>query len=107
MPNTKELPTGEQKERFWKWCGWVWWEQGQCWCIGKSGISRELPELDLNNLFKYAVLKLQLPDISFYYSQEKLWYVKIYGEPFGKAGKTPELALFKALYQVMEADNGK
>ena len=47
-------------KRFWEARGWHWWEDGQCWAYGESGISRELPDIhDLNALFRYAVPKLQ------------------------------------------------
>ena len=63
-PVIKE-PTDEQIKEFWEWCGF-WYnekEMGSTWVGGKWHHRthyydwRELPPIDLNNLFKYAVPK--------------------------------------------------
>jgi hypothetical protein len=44
-------PTPEETEKFWEWCGFR--------LVGKSITrSSDFPDIDLNNLFKYAVPKL-------------------------------------------------
>lgn len=113
-------PTQEQQERFWEWCGWYWWEDGQSYTYGASEVSRDLPDIDLNNLFKYAVPKLYqfgLLECSFHrdidmfgdnreiLKEEKVSYrwrllleSKILNLING-CGDTPALALFWAIYQ--------
>jgi len=51
-------PTKAQEKEFWERCGFKWWDTAEAWCFGKDEVSRELPPIDLNNLFKYAVPKL-------------------------------------------------
>jgi len=50
-------PTKEQIVELWEWCGWSWWEEGQIYCFGSDTLSRELPPMNLDNLFKYVVLE--------------------------------------------------
>jgi hypothetical protein len=59
-------PTKEQEKRFWEWCGFtenlggVWryaeFKTTNYWWVAPTGRKYlELPQPDLNNLFKYAV----------------------------------------------------
>lgn len=67
-----DLPTDKQKRDFWEWCGWRWIKErhyvygymmhGGSWHEGywKSPLKDDnqrsrLPDIDLNNLFEYAV----------------------------------------------------
>ncbi len=71
-------PTEEQIREFWEWCGFVhgswqgWFEPKE---NGGRYIGDDLPPVDLNNLFKYAVpiaiKKLQAtPNYGVYFSRE-------------------------------------
>jgi len=136
-----EKPTQEQIREFWEWCGferarfeptvkgvskyqyevgyWVYPDN----ITDKMIWSQELPSIDLNNLFKYAVLRLHrfgLLDCSYnreiemfndsgeLNSPEKISYrwrllleTRIL-EPIDGYGETPALALFWAIYKVMK-----
>ncbi len=72
-------PTQEQIKEFWEWCGfeevWAangsWWqyesykETNHWWEDSSSRKYKELPPVDLNNLFKYAVPKALEDNSSF------------------------------------------
>lgn len=68
MSENKE-PTDEQLKKFWEWCGFTHIEYLRCschpdqkfhyWHDPKGQFFADIPALDLNNLFKYAVPKLQ------------------------------------------------
>jgi hypothetical protein len=111
-------PTQEQIKWFWEQCGFTWWETAEAWCFGKYEVSRELPPIDLNSLFKYAVPKLS--QYSFYMNE--LPWVRVTAgvikPPHGKytgreniyviEDKDPALALFWAIYKafgVSDEDN--
>ena len=49
-------PTDEQIKKFWKWCGGEW--SGYYIRMPDWAGYFSAPKIDLNNLFKYAVLKL-------------------------------------------------
>ncbi len=59
---TNREPTQEQIQAFWEWCGFIhgswqgWFELKD---YGGKYIGDDLPTIDLNNMFKYAVPKLQ------------------------------------------------
>lgn len=123
-------PTEQEIREFWEWCGLTLENrvgyQGCYKGIGYSGVERigkHLPPRDLNNLFKYAIPKLDdewtLEIISFrqksgrYYSE-----AKIYGEVNNvkcgellardwQEGENPDevtaLALFWVIKQVMDS----
>lgn len=54
-------PTKEQIQKFWQWCGFIDLRgktvAGDSWQYPNGG-KGNLPKLDLNNLFKYAVPKI-------------------------------------------------
>lgn len=94
-------PTQEQIEEFWEWCGLRYEcydtpampHQGGAWLDTSGKLANEdepceLPPIDLNNLFKYAVPKL---DQSRYYHALKSIFLK---------QDNPTLALFWALWEV-------
>ena len=129
MPNldSKSMPSEQQMREFWEWCGFMRLPEGNRdyhyehtvktmnW---KSPCETEicasipvLPRLDLNNLFKYAVPKLQ--DKGFMvelYSYEQAGYrVAIYNIT-GQAdipevvvrNNDPALALFGVIWEVIK-----
>ncbi len=55
-----------------EWCGWEWWDIGDCWCFDKGDILRDPVVLGMNFFFKYVVPKLKKLDsieyegVSFY-----------------------------------------
>ena len=121
MQQFVDTPTDAELKKFWEWCGFAY-RESKCTVMGKAyfhplddGIGYSiLPDLDLNNLFKYAVPKLD----------------KFYSLTFGKvassdkwaaeltviinhekticleAGNNPALALFWAIYKLIE-NNGE
>ena len=112
-------PTEAQKE-FWEWCGLLHYVsplekikyEDNYWITQSGTVLTAMPSIDLNNLFKYAVPKLIdryggilliLPQ-----SDIKSWECKILNSPGSEAtfgyGDSPALALFWAIYKVMEAE---
>ena len=104
--------TEEQElEEFWEWYGWSWWEAGSCYCFGESDISRELPPIDLNNLFKYAVPVLFCMGLQTHLaSMSSTHYITRITDAFGKhedivsMASDPAQALYRALREVMKND---
>ena len=121
-------PTEEQIKKFWERWGFTF--NGTYWRHPKgyyfdsvdgagfaggediSWYSRRPPHLDLSNLFEYAVPKLgkTLIGIDFIppYRKQKEWLcnVELDKKPlksYRAIGDTPALALFWAIYKVMEA----
>jgi len=107
--------TNEQIKEFWEWCGFEykipsdyglpccdWWQY-------PDGIqSSNSPPIDLNNLFKYAVPKLDYCDITKPETPKGWWVSSVRIEVnnrivFGhKIDKDPALALFWAIWEVMK-----
>ena len=107
-------PTEAQIKKFWEWCGWQIHHdaiKGEWISIRPDGNTymstvdkKYLPLLfepmDLNNLFKYAVPKAhnQLGDEGFYELMKGWTRAIIFG-------REPALALFWAIYSIIEGDN--
>jgi len=118
----KERPTKEQVARLWKWCGFIVKpdEQYPTWeelfaptgerIMGSKKITPDLfPEIDLNNLFKWAAPKLEPIQIHFkrqtaypeHIGEINCWFY--YQEKqYAGWGTTPTLALFWAIYDLIE-----
>jgi len=83
-------PTKEQVKRFWEWCGLR---------RGKRGIN-----INLNNLFEYAVPKLRY--FSMHYDSKLKFLVSVDGgEDIGVAvseNEIPALALFWGIWEVID-----
>ena len=103
-----------EEQEFWEWCGlfqgktqdactleWysAWFAPLQT-PTGCMEVSRKTPPIDLNNLFKYAVPKLQEGTEVTVYRYGKGW--GCYLEDFHnyKTGETPAQALYKALREI-------
>ena len=119
-------PTEEQIKKFWEWCGWkriplgkhnFHYERGEKvmdWLAPDSDrSSTRLPDIDLNNLFKYAVPKVLatghwLGMITTQLSSGTQYTFVIYVEKYRDkaeheaSDRDPALALFWAIYKVME-----
>ena len=100
-------PTQEQIKELWEWCGWS--SNGAYWFspFPNEHSAKNLPSIDLNNLFKYAVPKLDYPNMLLYYVVNvKEWYcvLRMASHPWeiGEFSETPALALFWAIYKVMK-----
>ena len=107
----QEQPTQEQRKEFWEWCGL---QEG--WFKLNTGmqVMANFPELDLNNLFKYAVKVLEKCDIkifSFYddLNSKVFWFVYIIDRRTGEVEFVnvegeEELkdALFWAIWEVIK-----
>lgn len=115
-------PTKEQLQKFWEWCGFKYvfgemvrtgefTEQNYYWESPTGKKYFELPQLDLNHLFKYAVPKVQ--DVGGCWiqteydknTQEFQYRACIYmvGGYFGVGiSKDPALALFWAIWKVID-----
>jgi hypothetical protein len=110
-------PTEEQVKKVWEWCGFwydttkstglvmeIGWRSPSGKVLGGCHVSY-LPKIDLNNLFKYAVPKLNA--YGFYYATELSDEHRVWVEINGQIGgvvkdKDPALALFWAIYKVIE-----
>jgi len=117
-PVIKE-PTDEQIKEFWEWCGF-WYnekEMGSTWVGGKWHHRthyydwRELPPIDLNNLFKYAVPFLLASDrysIRIYThkaNNEVTIIAHYHGDvSYQKGNPDLALALFWAIYEVFRLE---
>ena len=53
-----KAPTQEQIKEFWEWCGFLYGEPNEKTVTYPNGMEYYPPDVDLNNLFKYAVPKL-------------------------------------------------
>jgi len=110
-----DKPTYKQLEEFWEWCGFRKVEPKYCkvckrqepsyWL--KEGIGKRLdePDLDLNNLFRYAVPNLVGINIERNYSVEDspLWSVDVCaGSKWEQVCNADlALALFWAIWEVI------
>jgi len=99
-------PTREQIKEFWEWCDALYWQAGNV--SGEPiGIPLYTLSLDLNNLFKYAVPKLQKDglDVTLYLNCWSYPEVIIYRDRDSKEWHTsdedPALALFWAIWEVI------
>ena len=117
-------PTIEQTEKFWEWCGFKQLPKGNRfyhfeqtrkvmdWQAPSSETIPYLPSLDLNNLFKYAVPKLiTLGYDCLISTSEDFYECEICDSRFPpvkqaqlKQDKDPALALFWAIYKVIEEE---
>ena len=105
-------PTEAQIKGFWERCGFEWHDLIGLWNDPIHGlISSVLPPIDLNNLFKYAVPKLQWFIVEFehievscdYYVTLTDFYLAKRNKKYKSINSDPALALFWALWQVKEA----
>jgi len=98
-------PTKDQIKQLWEWCGFRQSNIRGVWWYPAGGATREgLPSIDLNNLFKYAVPKVTSIELKTWAcephaSQATIWFD---GETYSAAREAPALALFWAIWQVME-----
>ncbi len=111
----KSQPSESEIKEFWEWCGfkettrekYVSWNQTitlDVWELGDYS-KTDLPDIDLYNLFKYAVPKLDsLTDINLYLRGEE-WKVDLifFDIPAVRGTSTdPVLALFWAIREVIK-----
>ena len=110
-------PTDEQKREFWEGCGFKHRDGHDEYVYGwyRHGllIAQRLP-IDLNNLFKYAVPNIPNFDrISLEpCGKEGAWFATVYQRVFPSPetyieheGKDPALALFWAIWEVVNTGN--
>ena len=125
MPGQTNQPTPEQVQKFWEWCGWrtikrsfLHYSPEQI--ASPKSLSLEyavtsFPPIDLNSLFKWAVPKVE--EI-YCFSLELLdngtgtFRVAIYQHVFDSKiwfghNTDPALALFWAIWQVMESEDAR
>ena len=104
-------PTNEQVREFWEWCGVRPEKVYEQLSFRGGSYYLKYPELDLNNLFKYAGPKLldEGWDIMISYNQEfKTWDVEL-SHPTKQAileqKTTLVTALFWAIWEVIHKGN--
>ena len=123
MPNLekKSLPSDKEMREFWEWCGfkrankrafhYEWGKRVADWLYPADPpyTKRDLPELDLNNLFKYAVPKLSdawALRITKYVGSPlfhiELTYCTLKYDEIKREDKDPALALFWAIWEVIK-----
>jgi len=102
-------PTQEQIKEFWEWCGFQKKKGAGYWQPSTYlTLTLDLPPIDLNNLFKYAVPKLGSPVMLSTYLDETEAILPalfvdeedIFSLPISVKDKDPALALFWALWEV-------
>ena len=94
-------PTNEQIKEFWEWCGQVTVRRVRSHEPGSFRDQAYYPTLDLNNLFKYAVPKLEWRSFEFEIIADE-WHCSINPDGIIGTGKDPALALFWAIYEVIK-----
>ena len=112
-------PTDEQIKEFWEWCGWeirigeVKDASGWvCHPVSSwlNGVETALPDIDLNNLFKYAVPRVR----KYLNSQSEIDGIDLVKYPFHDflrrwayaiaiKNEDSALTLFWAIYEVINA----
>ena len=105
-------PTEAQIKEFWEWCGFMLEgipnDVGICWAYPPDGKCRKnLPPIDLNRLFKYAVPNISFGEMKVYLREDNSWvvllnYVGKNDNDYSGQGETFALALFWAIYEVMK-----
>ena len=99
-------PTEVQIKKFWEWCGISKSRTGY-WYYPDYCARPNAPDLDLNNLFKWAVPKLTMYELNSYNNDglHSAW-VSLSEDGGWEASEceTPALALFWAIYKVIEND---
>ncbi|KKL12711.1 hypothetical protein LCGC14_2533050 [marine sediment metagenome] len=105
-------PTKEQIQWFWERCGWevrvdeVRDASGNT-CYPRSswfnGVENTLPDIDLNNLFKYAVLKLDKWNMHKPFKTARVITANVWiDDKYAFAeSDVPALALFWAIYKAL------
>ena len=100
-------PTKEQEKEFWEWCGFTRNKQNigrgseYLWNYPDAQLGT-LPSIDLNNLFKYAVLPLVDKKLGTYWKITAIWY-----ESLMKHNEDPALALFWAIWKLIKEEEWK
>ena len=93
-------PTEAQIKEFWERCGLEVVEVRNNSTLINDKEGGDIIDLDLNNLFKYAVPKLEGGlDIRFSKYDDKGWFVKLENQVMTTEAETPALALFWACYK--------
>ncbi|KKM82968.1 hypothetical protein LCGC14_1314030 [marine sediment metagenome] len=110
------IPTQEQIKEVWVWCGFTRTTMGHdlVWMYENKYPPVQLPPLDLNNLFKYAVPKLigdykytllLRTDVDFH-TRESTYTFSLSDDPLTinseATDKNPALALFWAIQKVIK-----
>ena len=115
------MPTEEEIKELWEWCGFKPRYVENSTQIGRwikpdGGWRFFLPDIDLNNLFKYAVPKLigdykytlELETDVDYHSRENTYIVTFSNDPLiinsQVTDKDPALALFWAIYKIIHKE---
>ena len=95
-------PTPEQIKEFWEWCGLIKIKRG--WKFSNGDVLFDAdPSIDLNNLFKYAVPKLEAHWIRFsgLSCTIRVWED---GREYYKQSEDPALALFWAIWEIIQKE---
>ena len=109
---TDKQPTQERIKEFWEWCGVVEIirpttdENYHTYRFPDGQLSGAYPDLDLNNLFKYAVTKLSAGGIIIEFLHYQNWYCQIKNSSSKIITYSPNyceypaLALFWAIWEI-------
>ena len=99
-------PTKEQEAEVWEWCGYIRNDNDGCWKHPDGNNRTYLPQVTLNNLFRYAVPKVGYVILS-NWNKKKLPTASVFdgeGNCFMSSDKDPALALFWAIYKVIKGE---
>lgn len=89
-PKRREMkPTDSEVQELWERCGFEL--KGVAWFYGGHYWGAKLPVIDLNNLFKYAVITEDMDYLPYYRQLFDRWLSLLEDEP------DPALALFWAI----------
>jgi len=112
-------PTQEQLKEFWEWCGFglSCYGMGVAWHIYNKDLYsvveddqepyEALPPIDLNNLFKYTVPKLEECHLITFKQGKYFAIAKLKGRVTDATNDDPALALFWAIYEIIKEGSWK
>ncbi len=100
---TEKEPTKEQIREFWECCGWKWETELTFtelrWQTPEGTLVFDLPPIDLNSLFQYAIPRLLLfRDKNDYYMVIGRWYQILL---YHLLEDDPALVLFWVIWEVI------
>ena len=101
------MPTTEQIQWFWEQIGWKFTLDGKFWRVSPEasgwGTLQSLPTLDLNNLFKYAVPRVDVLQVILQPETDGTWYcgLCVDSDLYEATDKDSALALFWAIHKAL------
>lgn len=106
-------PTNEQVRTFWEWCGVHPEKVYEQPCFQQGAYHLKYPKVNPNNLFKWAVPKLQEEGYRINLDLQndiengewRVWIHKPYGNSWEARSENPALALFWTIWEVIQQES--